>query len=201
MDSTVEHLRSILRRSEHDPRPIALMVCGCSGSGKSTLSNAVAQKLPNFEHISFDSIIRSRHGIYGIDYDKSEHDKFADEADTIFFETTDRSLSEGNDVILNRAFYAKDDRNAYEATIKKYGARKVLVYLSAPKSVLWERIQARRAEGLDADNMYDISAQMLDMFYDGFNVPSEEGEIVIDTTKLRDLHLETFNRTTKYGSE
>lgn len=31
MDSTVTSLEAVLRRSNDDPRPVALMVCGCSG--------------------------------------------------------------------------------------------------------------------------------------------------------------------------
>jgi predicted kinase len=155
------------------------------GSGKSTLSKTVARKLSNFERISFDGILAARHGIYGVDYDASEHEKYADEADALFYETAEDLLSEGaRDVILDRAFYAKEDRDLYESLIEKYGGRKVLVYLSAPKSVLWERIQARRTEGINADCMLEISKDLLDMFYDNFEVPSGEGEIVVDTTKL-----------------
>lgn len=156
----------------------------CQGSGKSTLSKTVVRKLPNFERISFDGILGSRHGIYGVDYDKSDHDTFADEADTIHFETADKKLSGGKDVVLDRAFYAKEDRDRYTVLIEKHGARKVLVFLSAPKDVLRERIQARRAAGLNADNMLDISTSMLDMFYDNFEIPHGEDEIVVDTTKL-----------------
>ena len=148
------------------------------------MSKTVARKLPNFERITFDGIIASRHGIYSVDYDKSEHEKFADEADAIHREIADKLLSEGKDVILDRAFYAKEDRDIYAALIEQHGGRKVLVYLSAPKSVLWERIQARRAANLNADSMLEISACMLDMYYDNFEIPSGEGEIVVDTTKL-----------------
>ena len=141
--------------------------------------------MPNFQRISFDGIIASRHGIYGIDYDKSEHEKFSDEADAEHFATADRLLGvDQSDVILDRAFYAKEDRDRYRELIEKHGGRCVLVYLSAPKSVHWDRIQARRAASLNADCMLDISKDLLDMFYDNFEVPSGEGEITIDTTKL-----------------
>ena len=155
------------------------------GSGKSTLSKTVARILPNFQRITFDGIIESRHGIYGVDYDKSEHDEFADEADAIFYESVDKLLSEGTrDVIMDRAFYAKEDRDLYRQMVEKHGGRVVLVYLSAPKNVLWERIQARREASLNADNMLEISESLLDTFYDGFEVPRGESEIVVDTTRL-----------------
>ena len=135
--------------------------------------------------MSFDGILAFRHGIYGVDYDRSDHDKFADEADSIFLVTAERLLAEGKrDLILDRAFYAKEDRDHYRALIEKYGGRCVLVYLSAPKTVLWERIQSRRRAGVNADCMLDISLSLLDSYYDKFEVPSGEGEIVVDTTKL-----------------
>ena len=88
------------------------------------------------------------------------------------------------DVILDRAFYAKEDRDLYRQLVEKHGGRVVLVYLSAPQSVLWERIQARRKASLNADTMFEISESLLDTFYNGFEVPRGEGEIVVDTTKL-----------------
>lgn len=162
-----------------------VVLTSIKGSGKSTLSKTVARRLPNFQRITFDGIIESRHGIYGVDYDKSEHDKFADEADALFYESVHKLLSEGTrDVIMDRAFYAKEDRDLYRQLVDKHGGRVVLVYLSAPKTVLWGRIQARREASLNADTMLEISESLLDIFYDGFEVPHGEGEIVVDTTSL-----------------
>lgn len=161
-----------------------MLITVYTGSGKSTLSRTVARKLPNFHRITFDGIIASRHGIYGVDYEKSEHEMYADEADNIFYETADQLMSEGKDVILDRAFYAKEDRDHYRALAEKHGGRVVLVYLSAPKEVHWQRIVARREASVNADSMFEISRELLDMYYDGFEVPSGEGEIVVDTTKL-----------------
>lgn len=137
---------------------------------------------PSFHRISFDGITAARHGLYDIDYSASEHDKISDETDQVFLETAKRILSEGKtDVVLDRAFYAKEDRDAYKKMVEDKGARWVLVYLTAPKQVLWERIQGRRAAGVNADSALVISKELLDFFYDGFDVPKGEGEIVVDT--------------------
>ena len=86
-----------------------------------------------------------------------------------------------HDLVLDRAFYAKDDRETYKKLVEENAARWVLVYLKAPKEVLWQRIQARRAAEVNADSALVISKELLDSFYDGFDVPNGEGEIVVDT--------------------
>lgn len=205
IEAAVERIEPLLRRSESDKRPVALMVCGCSGkfravtecalpirtcidlmkmpvgSGKSSLSKAVVKALPHFERISFDGITAARHGLYNIDYPASEHERISDETDEVFFKTATQFLTDGRDVVLDRAFYAKEDREAYKNLVDGKGGRCVLVYLKAPKEVLWQRIGSRREAGVTADCALEISKELLDMFYDNFDVPRGEGEIVVDT--------------------
>lgn len=92
-----------------------------------------------------------------------------------------RLLTDGRDVVLDRAFYAKEDRDIYKNLVEGKGGRWVLVYLQAPKEVLWKRIGARREAGVNADCALEISEELLDFFYDNFEVPSGEGEVVVDT--------------------
>ncbi len=142
----------------------------------------MVKEFPTFQRISFDGILAARHGLYGIDYPKSDHEKISDEADTEFFETAKQFLAIGkDDIVLDRALYAKEDRDAYKQLIESNGARWVLVFLKAPKEVLWQRIQDRRAAGVNAECALEISKELLDMFYDGFEVPAGEGEIVVNT--------------------
>ena len=159
-----------------------LLILGL-GSGKSTISKAVAQKLPSFQRISIDGIIASRHGIYGVDYPKPDYDKHQEEADTIFQQFVEEILAGGSeDLILDRSFYAKADRDFFKKLIEKQGGRWVLVYLKAPKAVLWQRICARREASVNADSALEISKELLSSFFDGFEVPGGEGEIVVETS-------------------
>ena len=202
IEAALHRVEPLLKRSEADKRPVALMMCGCAGtiqatarsvqtcklkiictgSGKSTLSKTVAARLPSFKRISIDGINASRHGLYGIDYPKSEHKTQMDEADKIFQLSVEQILIEGqDDIILDRAFYAKEDRDLYRDLVENRGGRCVLVYLNAPKEVLWQRICARREAGITADSALEISEALLDTFFDGFEVPHGEGEVVVDT--------------------
>ena len=136
--------------------------------------------LPHFQRLSIDGIIADRHGIYGVDYAKSEYEKYQDEADTVFEQTVEHALSEArSDLILDRSFWAKEDREFFKALIEKHGGRWVLLYLEVAKDVLWQRICARREAELNADSALDISTELLDAFYEGFEVPQGEGELAI----------------------
>lgn len=92
-------------------------------------------------------------------------------------------LANGEDnIVLDRSFYAKEDRDYFKTLIEKRGGRWVLVYLKAPKDVLWQRICARRQERVNADSALEISEDLLNRFFEGFEVPVGEGEIVVETS-------------------
>ena len=82
---------------------------------------------------------------------------------------------------MDRAFYAKEDRELYTQIVEQGGGRTVLVYFKVPKDTLWQRICARREAGVNADCALEISRERLDFYFDGFEVPDGEGEIVIDS--------------------
>lgn len=90
-------------------------------------------------------------------------------------------------LVLDRSFYAKADRDEYRALAEDAGARVVLVFLDADRDVLWRRIGKRwerRAEGrgVDADSAMDVTEEVLDAYLAGFERPSGEGEVVIRVT-------------------
>ena len=65
--------------------------------------------------------------------------------------------------------------------IEESGARWVLVYLKAlDKETLWQRV-CRRAEGeKDANSAYIISRDLFERYWDGFEGPEGEGELVFE---------------------
>lgn len=91
-------------------------------------------------------------------------------------------LEEGkSDLILDRALYAREDRDLFRSLVERNNARHILLYLQAPKDVLWNRVCARRQAGIDADCALEISEELLDEYVEGFEVPNGEGEIVLHT--------------------
>ncbi|UPX17303.1 uncharacterized protein EKO05_0007669 [Ascochyta rabiei] len=161
------------------------MTCGIAGAGKTTLANSIVKQHPQFTNISIDYIIFSAHGIYGIDYPASEslYDRYQDEADTIYLQTFYKLLAENKDIVLERSFYSKQDREDFRLIAKQHGARVVLVFLRAKdKEVLWNRIGTRRLNEKTADSAFDISRETFEMYWDGFEDPEGEGEIIIEVT-------------------
>jgi len=147
--------------------------------------------------------VAEKHGIYGVDYDNEngEYNKYLDEAweeckkrlsafllppsDSARTTTTTTTTSEPKDVVFDRAFWNKEDRDEAKSLIESLGGRRVLLYLKAPdKETIWKRICGRREGGLNPDCAFEITPQILDMYWSGFEEPVvDEGAIVIDTTK------------------
>lgn len=89
-------------------------------------------------------------------------------------------MREGRNVVLDRSFYARQDRDEFKARIEAAGGKWILVYLKAERDVLWRRIRQRRENGINADSALDIKEDLLDAYVGGFEAPEGEGEIVIE---------------------
>ncbi|RWA06850.1 hypothetical protein EKO27_g8247 [Xylaria grammica] len=183
MEATITKLRPHILRSEADPRPVVVMTCGIAGAGKSTLSKALVAAHPNFARLTLDGILAEKHGIFGADYAPENYPAYLDEAAQECHARLSQLLTEGRrDVVFDRAFWNKEDRDEAKAIIERLGARWVLVYLKAPdKATLWQRICHRREVEVNADSAYQITEDILDMYWSGFEQPVGEGEIVVDT--------------------
>ncbi|TGJ80888.1 hypothetical protein E0Z10_g7888 [Xylaria hypoxylon] len=184
MNATIAKLRPQIIRTEVDPRPVVVMTCGIAGAGKSTLSKALVSAYSNFERLSLDGILAEQHGIFNVDYAPEKYSTYLDEAAEECKARLTRLLTEGSrDVVFDRAFWNKEDRDEAKNLIESLGARWVLVYLKAPdKATLWRRICQRREAELNADCAYQITQDILDMYWTGFEQPVGEGEIVVDTS-------------------
>lgn len=187
----------LLHRSPSDPRPIVLATCGISGAGKSTLAKAITSTHPSFTRLSIDVIVHRNHGLYGIDYAREKCSKYQDEAveeyDARLLEILSnqhqnqkKSESEGEvqvgtrSVVLDRSFWSKDDRERYRKIVEEKGGQWVLVYLKASKDVLWRRIQERAAKEKDADSAFEVTPEVLDGYWKGFEAPEGEDEVVLE---------------------
>ncbi|KXJ85646.1 hypothetical protein Micbo1qcDRAFT_169233 [Microdochium bolleyi] len=184
-DALFDRVRDALRRTESDARPVVLMTCGLAGSGKSTLAKTVTARLPHFTRLSIDEIIHARHGIYGADYpaDMALYQAYMDEAGAVYDAEFDRLLlRERRDIVLDRSFYAKEDRDDFRARVEQGGGGRVVLVFFRPtdKEVSWNRIVDRGRETKGANNALEISRELFEMYWAGFENPDGEGEIVID---------------------
>ncbi|KAK4213573.1 P-loop containing nucleoside triphosphate hydrolase [Rhypophila decipiens] len=180
----LDKLELPLTRTDQDPCQIVVMTCGIAGAGKSTLSRAIVARYPNYQRLSCDYLLHAKHGLYRIDYPVEKHEQYLDEATEQFDSILVDLLSKGEkDIVLDRSLYAREDRDYYKKLVEEKGGRWILVYFRpASKELIWQRIQNRRKEGIDADCALEISEELLDQYWDGFEIPSGEGEIVVDVT-------------------
>jgi hypothetical protein len=184
-----------------------------TGTGKSTLSHALTTTIPNATRLSIDALIHANHGLYGIDYPPSAYQTHQASAAALFEDRLRDLLSpaprksdegeegkskegeakgkgdkEGGAIILDRAFYARADRDRFRAIIEDGGARCVLVYLrpARGREWLWERIQRRWAGRVEVkgegrgDVSLEIHREVFDGWWDGFEVPLGEWEVVLE---------------------
>lgn len=84
--------------------------------------------------------------------------------------------------MLDRSFYAKEDRDYFKTMIEASCARWVLVYLKLETEILWSRICDRRKEEINANSAFDISVELFKRYVDGFEHPDGEGEIIVEYT-------------------
>lgn len=155
-----------------------------AGSGKSTLSKNIVDTLPNFARLSIDQLLYAAHGLYGVDYHTSLYEDYQIEAGDKYVAELRRLLSNKppTNLVLDRSFYARSDRDDYRRLIAELSGRCVLVYFDATKEVLWRRIRERTARGRDADSAFDVTEEILDGYLTGFERPNGEGEVVIYVT-------------------
>lgn len=175
----------LLRRTPSDPRPVVLMTCGLAGAGKSTLSKLVTSTYPSFTRLSIDTIIHDKHGMYGTDYPHEKYPEYQVEAHEEYDKRFLELLSDKekkHDVVLDRSFWNKEDRDKVKRLVEEKGGRWVLVYLKASKEVLWRRIQERKAKRRDADSAFEVTEKVLERYWQGFEAPEGEGEIIVEAT-------------------
>lgn len=121
--------------------------------------------------------------MYSIEYPAGYeiYEQYSTEADVIYLDTFQNLLKEGKDIILERSFYAKQDREEFRKMVEDAGARLILVYMKAMnKEVPWQRICRRAEKEKDANSALVISRELFESYWDGFEGPEGEGEVVFE---------------------
>lgn len=122
--------------------------------------------------------------MYSVDFPAEFCEQYQEEADKIFHASTIQHLEKTppSNLVLDRAFYAKKDRDEYRRLVEDRGGRTVLVYLEAGRDTLWRRIQERKARlgGRVADAAFEVTEEILSGYLSGFEDPEGEGEFVIN---------------------
>ena len=114
-------------------------------------------------------------------------EQYSDEAEGVYSERLADLLLRKQDVVLDRAFYAKADRHAFKKVVEELGGRWLLVYLRCmDKEALWQRVE-RRWAGREmlvgvrrGDASLEITREVFDGYWEGWEAPVGAGEVVFD---------------------
>ncbi len=152
-------------------------MCGIAGSGKTTF----AKRLENegFVRLSIDEEIWKVYGRYGIDYPFEKYDKYQMDAESRLRLHLVGLIQDKQSVVIDFSFWQKAKRDEYKQLIEETGGEWKLLYLKIPHEVIRKRL-AERNNRFDANAAFPISESILTSYLNGFEAPSNEGEIVIE---------------------
>lgn len=157
--------------------PLVVMMCGVAGSGKTTFAGRLEER--GFVRLSIDEEIWATHGRYGIDYPIEMYEQLKAEAELKLRNELVVLVGEKRDVVIDFSFWQRKRRDEYKKLIEDAGGEWKLVYLKVDPKEIRERLRIR-SQRFDANAAFTITDEILNSFLNGFEVPSGEGEIVLE---------------------
>lgn len=154
-----------------------IMMCGVCGSGKTTY--AKAKEKEGYIRLSIDEEMWKKYGKKGVDYPESDYDQLSENVELMLRERLIELIKKGENVVIDFSFWNKENRNFYRKLIEEAGSTVQLVYMKADKELLRKRLQLRN-QSIHANSPYVITEEILDCYYEGFQEPINEGELVIN---------------------
>lgn len=148
-----------------------------AGSGKTTFAQRL-EKL-GFVRLSIDEEIWATNGRYGIDYPIEIYEQLKVEAELKLRNELVNLLNEKRNVVVDFSFWQRTRRNEYKKLIEDGGGEWRLIYLKVPPNNLRKRLRIR-SQRFDANAAFTITEEILSSFLEGFEVPSDEGEIIVE---------------------
>ncbi|WP_053355121.1 AAA family ATPase [Fictibacillus sp. FJAT-27399] len=171
-------LNDLITQKGKDAAPLVVMMCGVAGSGKTTFAQELEKE--GFVRLSIDEEIWTTHGRYGIDFPAEVYEKYKDEADMKLRKYMVVLIQEKKQVVVDFSFWQRSRRERYKQLIEDAGGVWKVIYLKVPPDELRRRLNIR-SQRFDANAAFPITEEILTSYLNGFEEPSGEGEIVIET--------------------
>jgi predicted kinase len=156
--------------------PLVVMMCGVAGSGKTTFSQQLEKK--GFVRLSIDEEIWATHGRWGIDFPMDKFEEYRRDAENKLRQLLIQLIHDKQQVVIDFSFWDRSRRIEYKTLIEEAGGKWMLIYLKVQPDELRKRLKLRNKR-FDA-NSFPISEERLASYLNGFEVPKDEGEIVVE---------------------
>jgi predicted kinase len=163
-------------RERDDCTPLVVMMCGVAGSGKTTFAQLLEKE--GFVRLSIDEEIWATHGRYGIDFPIQKIEEYKKGAERKLRDYLIKLIHDKQQVVIDFSFWDRARRDQYKQLIEKSGGKWKLVYINVHPDDLRDRLKIRNKR-LDA-NAFPITEELLTAYLNGFEIPKDEGEIVIE---------------------
>lgn len=154
-----------------------IMMCGVCGSGKTTF--AKKKEKEGFIRISIDEEMWRLYGARGIDYSNDNYEELSSIVESKLQNDIVNYIKEDKNLVIDFSFWSKSNRKYYKNFLEELGADIQLIYLKVDKETLKKRIESRN-KNHDANSQF-IDEKTFEMYYNGFEEPKDEGEIIISS--------------------
>ncbi len=152
-------------------------MCGVAGSGKTTFAQQLEKE--GFIRLSIDEEIWASNGRYGIDFPSEKYEEYKADAEVKLRNQLINLILDKQHVVIDFSFWQRSRRNEYKRLIEESGGEWKLIYLKVHPNDLHERLRIRSYR-FDANADFPIKDKILTSYLNGFEVPTGEGEIVIE---------------------
>lgn len=166
----------LIYRERNDFTPLVVMMCGVACSGKTTFSQLLEKE--GFVRLSIDEEIWATNGRYGIDFPIEKIEEYKNDAERKLRNYLIKLIHDKQQVVIDLSFWDRIRRDQYKQLIEKSGGKWKLIYLKVHPDDLRKRLKSRN-KCFDA-NAFPITEEILTSYLHGFEIPKDEGEIVIE---------------------
>lgn len=144
------------------------LICGLPGAGKTTLAKQLEQQHAALRLCPDEWIA----AILADVNDIAERDRLRDPVEAIQWQTAQRALVLGTNVILENGFWSRAERDSYRAQAEALGARVELHYLAVARDELWRRLALRNANL--PSGTFTVNEAELDLWLSWFEAPTPD---------------------------
>jgi putative nucleotidyltransferase with HDIG domain len=156
--------------------PAVIMMCGISGSGKTVYSRRKEKQ--GYARLSLDEEMFSTYGAFGTDYPAEKYGLLVREVKERQRIRLAGLIDSGKKAVLDYCFCSRAERDSYRAFAAEHGAGVMTVYMKCGLELLKQRVHERNRR-IDENSAF-IPDALLEQYYEGFERPRLEGELVIE---------------------